>query len=66
MQVELVSLHGGYVLMTNGTVLPVSTWHDDEGCECGPDEASYCIAGSNEQCWWTIAIGAADSGMTLQ
>lgn len=40
-------------------VVPVTAWIDDEGDDCGPDEAVTCVAGDDD-CGWVVIELAGD------
>jgi hypothetical protein len=60
--VDLIALDGGYVLMTDGKVLPITRLADADGDETDdPYEAVVCVAGEDGYGWLTIAIHPENS-----
>lgn len=51
------SKNGQFIVMVeDDLVLPVTVWLNPVGEECGPNEAIYCVAGTDEFGWLTIEI----------
>lgn len=42
----------------NDVIMPITSWFDDEGEDCDPDDAIVCVAGSEGLGWVTITLGA--------
>ncbi|KAF0676648.1 hypothetical protein PMES_00937 [Profundibacterium mesophilum KAUST100406-0324] len=43
-------------LLTDGRIVPITDWLDEEGEECGYEEAVIAIAGQDGVGWWRIGL----------
>jgi hypothetical protein len=62
--VDMIALDGGYVLMSDEKVLPITRMLDIDGSETtDPDAAVVCVAGEDGYGWLRIEIfpGSDDS-----
>lgn len=39
----------------DGFVHPITNWYDADGDECGPDDAVFCMAGTEGR-WYSIDL----------
>lgn len=53
-----VNRHLGCAVVDHETYIWVTRWLDDEGDECEAPEAVACIAGDDENGWWSIDLTA--------
>ena len=57
MAVEAINISKAFCLMSGGSIVPITTWLDDDGNECGPDEAVMAVAGpAADGRWHTLAL----------
>lgn len=56
LDVDRISLDGRFVVMSDGAILPISNFYDDDGDECEPVDAVVCVAGTDAAGWYTIEI----------
>lgn len=42
----------GEVHLSDGQVLPITNFFDDDGDECGADDAVVCVAGPDADGYW--------------
>lgn len=54
--VERICIDSRFVVLTDGEVLPITNFYDDDGDECEPADATSCIAGRDGYGWVTIEI----------
>ncbi|MDW9880494.1 hypothetical protein GOA90_25235 [Sinorhizobium meliloti] len=54
--IERISIEGRFVVLSDGEVLPITDFFDDEGDDCEPADAVECVAGRDGYGWMTIAI----------
>jgi hypothetical protein len=50
--VEHVDPVRGVVILSNGDVLSIDHWLDDEGNDCDPLDAMTAIAQDDDNVWW--------------
>lgn len=55
-EIDRVSIDGRFVVMSDGAILPITNFFDDDGDECEPGEATTVIAGTDEYGWLTIEL----------
>jgi hypothetical protein len=51
---EHVTRDRRYLVLGNGTYLPVTNWVDADGEDCDPEDAVVGVAGSDDHGWWTF------------
>lgn len=44
------------LLLNSGETLPITTLLDEDGDECGPEDAAVVVAGSDSRGWWTVPL----------
>lgn len=60
--VDLISLYGGFVLMSDEKVLPITHMYDATGEETADTDAAVsCVAGEDGYGWLSIEIFPEDS-----
>jgi hypothetical protein len=59
-EVDLINMDDRVVHMTDGTMLPIVEFYDDDGAECDPDDAIGCSAGTEEYGFVDITIVATE------
>lgn len=52
MDIAAINRQRGLAVMDDGAIIPIEVWLDDEGDECGPDEAVVAVAGPDAAGWW--------------
>lgn len=45
----------GFVVFDDGECTSVEHWYDEEGDECGPEDALACVAQRGDR-WWAISL----------
>lgn len=60
LDVDLISIEGRFVLLSDDTVLPIASFYDDDGDECEPCVAIELVAGTDDYGWVTIDIHDTD------
>lgn len=51
-----VNRHLRCAVLDHDVYLWVTSWLDDDGDECDPDDAVACVAGDDEHGWWAIDL----------
>jgi hypothetical protein len=51
-----VDLNTMTMMLHDGSFVPITILLDDEGDECGPDDALVAVAGSDARGWWTVPL----------
>jgi hypothetical protein len=64
-KVEVINLTGRFVLLADGTVLPIVTFYDGDGDECEAEDALACLAGYDGYGWFGFGIEPADERDTV-
>lgn len=59
--VEYVDVTHGQVVMSDGTVLPITDWFDCNGEDCEPDDAVMVVAGTDDIGWIDVAVGGRET-----
>lgn len=54
--VEFLSTGAGFVLLDDGTQLPITDYFDADGDDCEPARATVCVAGTDDFGWLTIDL----------
>ena len=56
-EVEAIQRSRGLAVLTGGEFVPITTWLDDQGDECGEESAVVAVAGPDVAGdWWTIDL----------
>lgn len=63
--IELIDLDTRRVVLTDGTILPITDFFDEDGDDCEPEEAVTCVAGTDEFGWLDIEILPEDARPAL-
>jgi len=50
----------GTVLLSDGTVLPITNYFDEWGEDCEPEDAVTCVAGTDAFGWLSIDLTEFD------
>lgn len=61
--IEMIAVEDdGFCLLADGTILPVTSWLDEDGDDCSPDDAVACVAGTEAFGWLSIDLCEAFDG----
>ena len=61
MAVEAINRKLALCLMSGGSTVPITTWLNDDGQECDPDEAVMAVAGpAADGRWHTLDLSEFD------
>lgn len=61
MSVEAINRKLGVVLMSGGSIVPVSDWLDEDGDDCSPEDAVFAVAGpASDGRWHTLLLSDFD------
>lgn len=63
--IDYVSVEGGYVLLADDTVLPITNFFDEDGDDCGCEDAVTIVAGSDAYGWLTVEADLSDMARRL-
>lgn len=56
--VRVLETEKGWFVLIDDALYPVSNWYDEDGDECEPSHALYCVAGNDVFGWMTIELAA--------
>lgn len=62
--VAMINVSQGWVVLGDGTTLPITDYFDGTGDDCDPEEATVIVAGTDAFGWLTIEI--EDERPTMQ
>lgn len=54
--VTAVNLGSGMILLSDGTVLPITNYIDADGDDCAKEAAIVCVAGNDEHGWYALNL----------
>lgn len=57
-QVIAVHREKEVAMLDDGALIPVTNWLDEDGEFCEADDAAVCVAGNDEEGWYTIDLSS--------